>query len=71
MPAHWQGELVLHSHGGPFLGAPTMKRVEEDLQRWSIMPRAGYAWAGSSFRQVLGRQRGGGGGRDVRRRQAL
>lgn len=51
IPADWQGELVLHSHGGPFLGAPTMKRVEEDLQRWSIMPRAGYAWAGSSFRQ--------------------
>lgn len=51
IPADWRGELVLHSHGGPFLGAPTMKRVEEDLQRWSIMPRAGYAWAGSSFRQ--------------------
>ena len=28
-----------------------MKRVEDDLKRWSIMPRAGYAWAGSSFRQ--------------------
>lgn len=51
IPPDWQGELVLHSHGGPFLGEPTMKRVEEDLQRWSIMPRAGYAWAGSSFRQ--------------------
>ena len=51
IPKDWQGELVLHSHGGPFLGAPTMKRSEEDLQRWSIMPRAGYAWAGSSFRQ--------------------
>ncbi|HEX2011057.1 MAG TPA: hypothetical protein VJN44_08995 [Roseateles sp.] len=51
IPRDWQGELVLHSHGGPFLGAPTMQRIEEDLQRWSIMPRAGYAWAGSSFRQ--------------------
>lgn len=47
----WNGRLVLHAHGGPFLGAPSMKRVEEDLQRWSIMPRAGYAWAASSFRQ--------------------
>lgn len=51
IPAGWQGELVLHSHGGPFLGAPAMRRVEEDLQRWSVMPRAGYAWAGSSYRQ--------------------
>lgn len=51
MPAQWNGKLVLHAHGGPFLGEPTMKRVEEDLKRWSIVPRAGYAWAGSSFRQ--------------------
>lgn len=51
LPKAWTGELVLHAHGGPFLGAPTLKRVEEDLKRWSIMPRAGYAWAGSSFRQ--------------------
>ena len=54
IPKDWQaahGTLVLHAHGGPFLGAPSIKRVEEDLQRWSIVPRAGYAWAGSSFRQ--------------------
>ncbi|MCU7374066.1 hypothetical protein PEC18_25345 [Paucibacter sp. O1-1] len=51
MPAAWNGRLLLHAHGGPFLGAPTMKRVEEDLQRWSVMPRAGYALAASSFRQ--------------------
>lgn len=51
MPKDWNGHLVLHAHGGPLLGAPTAKRVEEDLVRWSIMPRAGYAWAASSFRQ--------------------
>jgi len=51
LPKDWNGRLVLHSHGGPFLGAPTAQRVAEDLQRWSIMPRAGYAWAASSFRQ--------------------
>ena len=51
MPADWNGHLVLHAHGGPFLGEPTAKRIEEDLKRWSIVPRAGYAWAGSSFRQ--------------------
>ena len=51
MPKGWNGHLVLHAHGGPFLGEPTAKRVEEDMQRWSIMSRAGYAWAASSFRQ--------------------
>lgn len=51
MPADWNGHLVVHAHGGPFLGAPTAKRIEDDLRRWAIVPRAGYAWAGSSFRQ--------------------
>jgi hypothetical protein len=51
MPAGWNGHLVVHAHGGPFLGEPTAKRIEDDLKRWAIVPRAGYAWAGSSFRQ--------------------
>ena len=51
MPSPWNGDLVLHDHGGPFLGAPTAKRVAEDLERWSVMPRLGYAWAASSYRQ--------------------
>jgi hypothetical protein len=51
MPQDWNGHLVVHAHGGPFLGEPTAKRIEEDLKRWAIVPRAGYAWAGSSFRQ--------------------
>jgi alpha-beta hydrolase superfamily lysophospholipase len=51
IPARWQGDLVVHAHGGPTLGEPRAERVDEDLQRWSVMLRAGYAWAGSSFRQ--------------------
>lgn len=51
MPKAWNGDLVLHAHGGPFLGAPTAKRVVEDLERWAVMPRLGYAWAASSYRQ--------------------
>lgn len=51
LPADWNGVLVLHAHGGPLLGEPRPQRVAEDLQRWSIVVRAGYAWAGSSFRQ--------------------
>ncbi len=50
-PAHWNGHLVMHAHGGPLLGAPTAARAREDLSRWAIMVKAGYAWAGSTFRQ--------------------
>lgn len=51
VPEAWNGHLLLHAHGGPSLNPPTAQRPREDLERWSIMVRAGYAWAGSSFRQ--------------------
>jgi hypothetical protein len=51
IPAHWQGDLVVHAHGGPSLGEPKVERAIEDLQRWAIMVRAGYAWVGSTFHQ--------------------
>lgn len=50
-PKEWSGILILHAHGGPELGAPSLERSAEDLTRWSIMVKAGHAWAGSSFRQ--------------------
>lgn len=51
LPKDWNGVLVMHAHGGPALGAPTAKRVADDLTRWAITVKAGYAWAGSSFAQ--------------------
>lgn len=51
LPAQWNNILVVHAHGGPFLGAPTEKRGEEDLQRWAIFVKSGYALVGSVFRQ--------------------
>jgi hypothetical protein len=51
VPERWNGVLVLHAHGGPELGAPKSERTAEDLARWAVFTRAGYAWAGSSFRQ--------------------
>jgi hypothetical protein len=50
-PENWNGHLMLHAHGGPSLGAPTAQRPRDDLERWAVMVEAGYAWAGSSFRQ--------------------
>jgi hypothetical protein len=51
VPKDWSGGLILHAHGGPSLADPTADRPVEDLTRWAIMVKAGYAWAGSSFRQ--------------------
>jgi hypothetical protein len=51
VPANWNGMLVVHAHGGPELGTPKAERVPEDLTRWSIFTRMGWAWAGSGFRQ--------------------
>ena len=51
VPQQWNGHLVLHAHGGPTLGAPQPARAVQDLERWSIMVRAGYAWAASTFAQ--------------------
>lgn len=51
MPAQWNGVLVVHAHGGPSLGEPTVERVNEDIHRWAITVKAGYAWAASVFRQ--------------------
>ena len=50
-PADWAGTLVLHAHGGPTLGPPKPERVVADLQRWAVVVKAGYAWAGTSFSQ--------------------
>ncbi|WP_026848152.1 alpha/beta hydrolase family protein [Gemmatimonas phototrophica] len=51
VPPQWNGTLVVHAHGGPELGNPKADRVAEDLTRWSIWTRAGYAYAGSGFHQ--------------------
>jgi alpha-beta hydrolase superfamily lysophospholipase len=51
VPQEWNGVLVLHAHGGPELGEPRAERTAQDLKRWAVMLRAGYAWAGSTYAQ--------------------
>jgi len=51
VPPDWNGTLVVHAHGGPELGEAKAERPAADLTRWSIWTRAGYAYAGSGFRQ--------------------
>lgn len=50
-PKNWNGNLILHSHGGPALGKVKFERATEDFDRWSIWVRDGYAFATTSFRQ--------------------
>ena len=51
VPPDWNGTLVVHAHGGPELGEAKAERPVADLTRWSIWTRAGFAYAGSGFRQ--------------------
>jgi hypothetical protein len=51
MPAAWNKRLVVHAHGGPELGAPDAKRTADDVTRWAIWARLGYALVASSYHQ--------------------
>ena len=51
MPATWNRHLIVHAHGGPRTGAPGASDPLEDLDRFSVMVRQGYAWIGSTYRR--------------------
>ncbi|TCP55030.1 hypothetical protein EV191_102242 [Tamaricihabitans halophyticus] len=53
IPNEWNGSLVMHAHGGPDLEPADSdpQRSADDLERWTVMVREGYAWAGSSYRR--------------------
>lgn len=51
IPANWNQVLVVHSHGGPRTTTPNIDDEIDDLQRFSVMVREGYAWAGSTYRR--------------------
>lgn len=51
MPRNWNRVLVVHAHGGPRLTAPKADDSDEDLERFAVMVRRGYAWTGSTYRR--------------------
>ncbi|MEY4556733.1 MAG: hypothetical protein RL093_1852 [Pseudomonadota bacterium] len=51
IPSNWNRRLIVHAHGGPRTGAPEATDPLEDLDRFSVMVRHGYAWIGSSYRR--------------------
>lgn len=51
VPPNWNHRLIVHAHGGPRTGAPEANDPLEDLDRFSVMVRHGYAWIGSTYRR--------------------
>ncbi|MCS6622560.1 hypothetical protein N0B44_06540 [Roseibacterium beibuensis] len=51
MPADWNRRLIVHAHGGPRMSEPEAGDSLEDLDRFSVMVRQGYAWIGSTYRR--------------------
>jgi hypothetical protein len=51
IPEKWNKTLVMHAHGGPRLSPITRDSNLEDLKRFAVTVRQGFAWAGSSYRR--------------------
>jgi len=51
VPPAWNHVLVVAAHGGPELGPPEQARADDDLVRWAVEVRAGFAWAGTTYHQ--------------------
>jgi hypothetical protein len=51
IPADWNRRLIVHAHGGPRTGEPEAADSIQDLDRFAVMVRAGYAWIGSTYRR--------------------
>lgn len=51
IPPNWNRRLIVHAHGGPRTGTPEADDPLEDLDRFSVMVRHGYAWIGSTYRR--------------------
>lgn len=51
IPREWNKTLVMHAHGGPRLSPITEQSNVEDLERFAVTVRQGFAWAGSTYRR--------------------
>ncbi|MFZ4165950.1 hypothetical protein [Brevundimonas sp. NPDC058933] len=51
VPENWNGSLIVHAHGGPRTGEPKADDPLEDLERFSMTVKEGFAWAGSTYRR--------------------
>lgn len=51
IPNDWNRMLVVHAHGGPRMSHATNDDNVEDLERFAVTVKQGFAWAGSAYRR--------------------
>lgn len=51
VPLQWNRTLIVHAHGGPSLEDPELSQAVDDMDRFSVFVRHGYAWVGSTYRR--------------------
>lgn len=51
IPDNWNRRLIVHAHGGPRTDAPKASDGLDDLDRFAVLVRQGYAWIGSTYRR--------------------
>lgn len=51
IPHQWNRSLVVHAHGGPRMSHATNDNNVEDLERFAVTVKQGFAWAGSAYRR--------------------
>ncbi|MET3781542.1 pimeloyl-ACP methyl ester carboxylesterase [Brevundimonas sp. 1080] len=51
VPQVWNGALIVHAHGGPRTSTPEPNDPLEDMERFSMTVKEGFAWAGSTYRR--------------------
>ncbi|HEY6254207.1 MAG TPA: hypothetical protein VIY51_00260 [Xanthobacteraceae bacterium] len=51
MPKAWNHNLVVFGHGGPAVVPPTAATSQNDLAKYSVAVKMGYAWIASTYRR--------------------
>ena len=51
MPKTWNGNLIVFAHGGPSVVPPAANDSEDDLAKYAIGVRMGFAWVASTYRK--------------------
>ena len=51
VPKNWNGNLIVFAHGGPSVTAPVENDSDDDLSKYSIGVRMGFAWVASTYRK--------------------
>ena len=51
MPKTWNGNLIVFAHGGPSVTPPAENDSQDDLAKYAIGVRMGFAWIASTYRK--------------------